>query len=408
MDGLRGDHLGYRGYPRPVSPFLDELAGQSVDFERAYAASAGLLSSYGSLLTSLHPDEHELFAFEATPLDASATTLAQVLTDRGYRTAAFLGTRAEWEGTQLARGFETVDVPHELHPRPYRAAGETVDRALEWLSGLNSEDRTFVFLQFADVGTRGQAGPEHFEQGLVGPDRREMVEFVIERYRVPYGFFHYEDLVLLKTYNRYDAEVHHIDAEIARLYRGLDAGGWNEDAVWILASPFGMGLGNHLYRGAGRHIYESQVRTPLWIHTPGGEIAARVIDEPVAQMDLAPTVLELAGGDVPPASWRGRSLAPLLAGETLEPRAILVQRGPVPTYASGLGEAWASDAELSAIVDERWKLLRDTSGAEELYDVVADPFELDERSGSAPEGEVERLRQELSDRLAELEAGTGG
>jgi len=391
-----------------VSPFLDELAAQSVDFERAYSASAGLLSSYGAWMSSLHPDEHGLFSFEGAPLDASATTLAEVLAERGYRTAAFLSTRAEWAATELARGFETVDVPNELHPYLYRAAGETVDRVLAWLAGLDPGDRTFVFVQFADISTRGQAGPEHFAEGLVGPGRRDLVKFLVERYHVPFGFFHYEDLVLLKTYNRYDAEIHHVDAEIARLYGDLVAAGWNQDSLWVLASPYGMGLGNHLYRGAGRHLYESQVRTPLWVHTPGGEIPARSIEQPVTQLDLAPTLLELAGGDAPPAAWRGRSLVPLLAEESLAPRAILVQRGPVPVYDSGVGEAWASDAALAAIVDERWKLLRDASGAEELYDVVADPFELEDRSESAPADELERLRELLAERLAALQAAGGG
>ena len=65
-------------------------------------------------------------------------------------------------------------------------------------------------------------------------------------------------------------------------------------------------------------------------------------------------------------------------------------------------------ADLAAIVEQRWKLIRDSSGAEELYDVTEDPFELDERSGSAAQPEIERLRRLLADRLAEINQGPGG
>lgn len=408
IDGLRGDHLGSRGYPRPVSPFLDELAGRSVDFQRAYAGSAHTLGSYASILTSLHTLEHGLFGFEARPLDAAATTLAEVLGSRGYRTGAFLSTRADWARTDFARGFEHVDVPSEVHHKRYRSAAEMVDRALAWLEQLDPDARVFVFVQFADVHSQGQAPPEHFAAALSRPQPEEMVEFVVEQRHVPFGFFHYENLQLLKAFNRYDAEIHYVDAEIARMYGVLGAGGWRDGALWVVTSPHGWGLGNHLFLRAKRHVYEAQIRVPLWIHAPGGEIGARVVEQVVGQIDLAPTLLELAGGEAPQPGWRGRSLTPLLAGDALAPRAVLVQRGPVRARTSDVGEPWQSGAKLAAIVDQRWKLLRDASGVEELYDVSDDPDELRERSGSAPEGEAERLRRLLADRLAELNKGAGG
>jgi len=408
IDGLRGDHLGYRGYPRSVSPFLDELAGRSVDFRRAYAGSTRLLSSYASLLTSLDPDEHGLFTFEGQPLDESATTLAEVLRERGYRTAAFLSSRANWADTGFARGFETVNTPSDIHPERYRSASILVNQALEWLAGLDPDDRVFVFLQFADVGVQGQAGLEHVAAGLERSTPEEMVEFAVEELHVPFGFFHYTNVVLLKAFNAYDAEIHYVDAEISRLYRALGASGWGEGTLWVVTSPYGLGLGNHLYRGATRHLYEAQVRVPLWFHTSGGEVEPRVVDQVVGQIDLAPTVLELAGGEALQPGWRGRSLAPLLAGDVLAPRAVLVERGPVPAVDTGVGEPWSSGADLAAIVEQRWKLLRDDSGVEELYDVADDPFELHEGSGAAPEGEVERLRRLLADRLAAGNADGGG
>ncbi|HJO25558.1 MAG: sulfatase-like hydrolase/transferase [Myxococcota bacterium] len=407
IDGLRGDHLGSRGYPRAVSPFLDELAGRSVDFERAYAGSPRLLTSYASMFTSLHASEHGLVGFEGRPLDEAATTLAEVLGRRGFQTAAFLATRGDWARTGFARGFAHVDVPSEVYAEPCRPAAELVDRALEWLAQLDPDVRVFVFIQFADVEGQRQAPPEHFA-GLGREKPDEMVEFALEQHHVPFGFFHYENKLLLRAFNSYDVEIRYVDAEIARMYRDLGAMGWGDGTLWVVTSPYGWGLGNHLLHRAARHVYEAQVRVPLWIHAPGGEFDALGVQEVVGQIDLAPTLLELAGGEAPEPSWRGRSLVPLLAGDALAPRAVLVQRGPAGVSKTEVGEPWRSDADLAAIVEQRWKLIRDSSGAEELYDVTEDPFELDERSGSAAQPEIERLRRLLADRLAEINQGPGG
>lgn len=408
VDGLRGDHLGSRGYPRPVSPFLDELAGQSVDFQRAYAGSARPVASYASMLTSRHLTEHGLVGFEGRPLDAAATTLAQVLGSRGYRTGAFLSERANWARTGFARGFEHVDVPSELHPERHRNATEMVDAVLAWTATLEPDARVFVFLQLSDIRATPHASAEHFSAALAGPNPEEMVAFAVEQHRVPFGFFHYENHQLLKAFNRYDAEIHSVDAEIARLYGVLGEGGWRDRTLWVVTSPYGWGLGNHLFLRGGRHIYEAQVRVPLWLHAPGGEIPTRSVEQVVGQIDLAPTLLELAGGEAPQPGWRGRSLVPLIAGDTLAPRAVLVERGPVRARKSDVGEPWQSGAALAAIVEQRWKLIRDASGVEEIYDVAEDPFELDERSGTTPAGEAERLRRLLAERLAEIDQVGGG
>ncbi len=112
IDTLRADHLGTYGYPRGVSPFLDGLADRSVVFDLAFSSCSHTAPSHASLFTSLQPAQHNLL-INGEQLDDWLLTIAEVLSQQGYRTAAFtpvkfLNGRAAGFNRfgALSRGFE--------------------------------------------------------------------------------------------------------------------------------------------------------------------------------------------------------------------------------------------------------------------------------------------------------------
>src|SRR5262245_25607813 len=98
LDTMRGDRLGALGYPKPLTPHLDTLAGEGVLFEQATSAAPWTLPSHASIFTSLLPFNHGSTR-ETRPLRPSLSTLAERLRNAGYRTAAFTG------GAYVSSGF---------------------------------------------------------------------------------------------------------------------------------------------------------------------------------------------------------------------------------------------------------------------------------------------------------------
>ena len=102
IDTLRADHLGAYGYPRDVSPFLDDLAARSVVFELAFSSCFHTAPSHASLFSSLQPAQHGLLV-NGELLDDQLLTVAELLSKQGYRTAAFTPVKFL---NGLAAGFD--------------------------------------------------------------------------------------------------------------------------------------------------------------------------------------------------------------------------------------------------------------------------------------------------------------
>jgi arylsulfatase A-like enzyme len=393
--GMRGDHLGRSGYPRATTPFIDALAQRSLAFERAYAASSRALTSNASLMSGLAPGQHGVWE-EGVALAASVPTLAEQMAERGYTTAAFVGTRRRWHATGLPRGFGHFSQPGRVSVVRYRRGGETVDQALAWLAAQPEGQPTFLWLQLEDPTKPLNPLPDPAAAALVGIDPLDLIAYKLEQHRIPFGHFNYENRHVLRLINRYDGELRAVDDALARLYSGMEEGG-GAGVLWVVTSPHGMGLGNHFWDGASRQIYETQVRVPLFFHTPGGELRPRQSDAVVSQLDLASVLLALVDGSHEP-------LEDLFGGAGGGAGGVLVQRGALVALgrsSNRIGRPDADPGQQDAWVEARWKLLRHSDGSELLFDVADDPYETRDRVAEASAEELERLRGALA---AQLEA----
>ena len=263
LDTLRADHLGVYGYPRPTSPFLDELASRGVVFERAYAPMATTAPSHASIFTSLHPLEHGVMS-NGRRLGASFPTLAERLRASGFRTAGFVSTHAHWRPLGLDRGFETFDARPRESREVYRTADRTVDAALAWLSDCGACDRLMLFVHLFDAHAPLRPPERHLDVfRTAAPDARlAHATFLAASHRVPTAFYSDDPGRMLFIMDRYDAEVRFVDEQLRRLYDGLASHGLSDGTLWIVTADHGEGLGNHRWMGHGQ-AYEESLRVPL-------------------------------------------------------------------------------------------------------------------------------------------------
>jgi N-acetylglucosamine-6-sulfatase len=212
-----------------------------------------------------------------------------------------------------------------------------------------------------------------------------------------------------------------VDEGVERIVAALDATGAAESTYVIFTSDNGYMNGEHRIRSGKVYPYEEAIRVPMLVRGPGIPAGARVAD-PVADVDLVPTIMDFAGAAQPPLAERpqdGRSLASYLAGERHRSRAILIE-AKHPPRAGGAGAVARSFFGVRTrryVYIERYKLglatiqegLDEQIGAgevvdRELYDLRRDPYELEsQHRGRA----YRRTRTTLADALAQLRTCQG-
>ncbi|HEX9635894.1 MAG TPA: sulfatase [Acidobacteriota bacterium] len=359
LDTCRADRLSLTGYHRITTPHLDRLAHESVVFQQAIAPDHYTLPSHMSLLTSAYPDVHRVYA--TSSLDPRWTTLAEALLERGYDTAAFVAG-VEWVHPRYGfdQGFARFHYPTHLAfaPRLNR-------NAIPWLWSHRGHP-FFLFLHYFDLHSDAKGLPYGSGLGYEGlfrdPERigrlqsqprvsdAALFQRAIARPDTP---FTREEAELLS--DQYDSGLVYLDRKLGELLRAIDLSGI--DPVLVVTSDHGEEFLEH---GRIGHVdaYEPVLRVPLMIRFPQRRFAGRRVDQPVRLIDVAPTLLELAGVQ-PPVEFEGRSLLGLLRGQDHFPR-----------YAYAKGD-WRY-----AVRSERWKLIyTPRSGRSELYDLRSDAAE---------------------------------
>jgi arylsulfatase A-like enzyme len=360
IDTLRADHLTPYGYARDTTPFLMELARESVLFEDAIAQCGTTPQSLASLMTGLYPYTDRLVERDGRVwyLDQRFHTLAQVLTGWGFRTHAITSQIQAARITGLDKGFETFD-GIELtsdDSNPVRDAAEMTQLAGEWLkSAGESGSPFFLWLHYLDPHHpyRAPAFRDAFADEVpVEPESAEPRYYVYgpkKSKRYPLTDAELGALIL-----EYDREVRYVDEALRTLFEG-ELAPYLDESIVVLTADHGEALGDH---GMITHneLYHSILRVPLLIRLPGARGGGRTVSSPVMLVDVFPTVLELIGLRRT-SPLRGISLTRHLeGGSDHDARIRLAEYGE------------------KAIYQDRFVLIQRDSGRE-LYDVDADPRE---------------------------------
>jgi arylsulfatase A-like enzyme len=395
IDTLRADHLGLYGYPRPTSPYLDELGREGVVFWHAVAASSHTAPSHATILTSLYPEQHRVLV-NGRSLDPEIPALAGLARDHGLDTAGFVSVRF-LDG--LRPGFDTFDaeVPDG---QVFRTADGTVDRATQWLQERDRARRFVLWVHVYDphqhVVTTVMPEP-YFRHMREDSARRgdELLYFLKQEQGYPRD-------ELSGRIDRYDAQIAFVDAEVRRLFEAVAEVAPEARTLRIVTADHGEGLGNHGLEGHGQHIYQEQIRVPLILHGDTDRLRHAVIRNLVRHVDVLPTVAELLDLrlDVSGLRLEGRSLVPLLEDPSSEVglEHAFSQRRPADERRLRIG--WEPGTKIS-VQDGRFKFILNPEPPHEFYDLRRDPYEL-RNLIETDSPEKERLRQWLLEKYEAL------
>ncbi|MEW6270272.1 MAG: sulfatase [Thermodesulfobacteriota bacterium] len=397
IDTLRADHLGCYGGTRVTTPNVDRIAAEGALFENAACPMPMTRPSLATVHTSLHAREHGVVN-NALALPDDARTLAETLAEAGYATAAFTPVRLLDGHSGLAQGFATYVAP-EAHHLP---ADRVAPQALDWLAARDPERPFFLWLHLFDPHLP-YAPPARYAPGP-GPSKvswRSLLSSAEE---------HGGDVpasVLARALELYAGEVAYVDHWVGEVRSRLEALGVLDETILVFTADHGECFDHGVYFEHADCLYDGAARVPLLVRAPARVAPGTRVTAQVEHLDLAPTILALAGVAAP-SSFRGRAVLPsppASRGE-LAPEAFALIEHPLYQEDSATRRARKQRRILSvagtptrppaverrgaALRGERWKMIREPE-QRELYDLRADP------------GETTNLAAQDAARVAELE-----
>ncbi|MBI3910345.1 MAG: sulfatase-like hydrolase/transferase [Armatimonadetes bacterium] len=408
LDTTRADHLSCYRWPRLTSPHLDRLAEEGILFERCFSPWIPTHPAHTSLFTGQDPMRHQVIAQGGkAELAAEIPTLAELLRDRGYFTAA-----ADNLGRWFSRGvalYRTYRWTHD--PSGGWRKGEAVtEAALEVLNAAACQDRPFfLFLHYWDPHTP-YLPPSPFDRLFytgddpdASRDHRGMAPVLNFP---PFGGYFRDwmgdvtDIEFPKA--QYDAEIAYMDACLQHVWTRLEELNLADRTLVVVTADHGEELDEHQMWFDHHGLYDTNLHIPLILRGPDIPRGARV-ELPVRLVDVAPTILSYLGFEGLPADLGlvGESLLPALAGG--------VDRGTGETLY--LTECtWMRKRGLRT---REWKLIvardhPDIHGRPpvELYHLPTDPGEQRNLADERPDV-VTRLKADLFAWVARRQRETG-
>lgn len=451
-DEMKASALGCYGQALPVSPILDRMAGRSAVFNQSHTVHPKCVPSRAALLTAQYPHVggHRTLHLHVRPHEIN---LVRTLREAGYQTCLF-GKNHVVDSHTMPFTFDhwfkdggraTLEQPagRALMPAGSYWVGEdpvpngewrdtvNTERAIRWLEQERDEARPFL----AWINWDSPHPPYKVPAPFFGAMDRSKIELppldnpadkppYQQRLFDTYGLQSMTPGDWREVVATYLDMCRYVDHEVGRVLDTLDRLGLSENTIVVFWSDHGDFAGEHqLGEKWDTCFYDCITRVPLMMSWPG-RIEARRIDALVESIDIMPTLLELAGVDVP-KGVQGRSLGPLLRGETSEHRDIVFCQGgqepemfdrvippngrPRPCLAYQLKQQALYDdpginIRAKMIRDRRWKYCFHLSGFEELYDLESDPSELRNRAREQACTDVlNRMRMRMMRKLIEAE-----
>ena len=413
-DTVRADRMSLYGHDRTTTPRLDQWAAGARVFENCVSVASSTVPSHAAMFTGLLPSEHGM-SNRHLWLEDEHRTVAEVFRDAGYRTFLWAQNPHVSKEENFQQGFDTERHPwdpdlqrrtleivtRKLAPEPnselakrlrsgqadtwaVKAAGELAQSALEeWLEAGSGDRPYFAFLNYMEAH-RPLIPPRRFRELFLSPEDVERsfdLDFAwVPMWAYTFGLREYEpgELELLAAV--YDASLAELDELFADLLAALEAAGHLENTIVVLTADHGELLGEHHMLDHQYNLYAPVLRVPMVLHWPGKVEPGRD-DSPVMNMDLFPTLLELAGLEVPEHSAHARSLldpAPDRARLSEYPSAFetplqSVAQSPLGRQAGFQPAPWRQ--RLRALHSGGDKLILWEDGRRELYDLESDPLE---------------------------------
>ena len=405
-DDQRYDELGFLN-PVLETPNMDSLAEQGVHFRNAFVTTSLCSPSRASILTGMMMHNHGVID-NNRPLPADLELFPARLQAAGYQTA-FVGKwhmggeisaprnefdywvsfpgQGTYNPTNAFGRTTMLNVNGEDVPQQGYITDELTDYVLDFLQNRDSDRPFFVYLSHKAVHATFEPAERHRAQ-YTGAEIRlgeppapgsDTPMWVINQRNSWHGeeFPYHSELPLAEFKRQYHRTLSAVDDSLGRLLTWLRTAGVADDTVVILMGDNGFLFGEHGLIDK-RNAYEESMRVPLLLAAPGAYRGGQVVDEMVANIDIAPTLLALAGAEIP-GHYDGRSFAglPETAGSNES----------APMNDSGWRKALAYEyyweynypqtPTTFALRTDRFKYIQyhGVWDTEELYDLEADPAE---------------------------------
>ena len=372
FDTTRADRIGSYGNDRIRTPTLDGLADEGIRFANAVSVAPITAPSHSTILTGLYPTGHGVRDNGLFVLSEENRTLAEILKDRGYATAAAVGAFPVIARFGFDQGFDLFDdhltgmyedylgdrAPKKELFFDERRAAQVNEAVIPWLEAREDEP-FFLWLHYFDPHQPFEPPP-------------------------PYDQLYADDL--------YDGEIAYADSRLGHILEQLNRLGKLDRTLIVMTADHGEGLGEHNEITHAVLAYDSTLHVPLIIRPPGlGTERARVIDARVGTVDIVPTILDLLGMEIP-AEMHGQSLASLWSGtpEEWTDASAYTPQYYAENLSPRLTHGWG---ELRVLYEGGQKYIH--GPRPELYDLETDPDELIDLAAQKP-AEASRLREALS------------
>ena len=386
IDALRADHLSSYGYDRVTSTAIDDFARHAVRFDNAIAQAPYTKASVASIMTGLYSSSHKTVTasvpFPETMtghpktapivtdiLPAAVTTLAEGLHQVGYRTLGYTANPFLSEAFGFAQGFDLF----RFYPGPdFAGAERLVADALDAVHHARPAVPLFVWVHLMEPHSPYTPPPwtaGRFETTMGAPQP------IPDRIPIPGWLLPGSPRDRRLYVAAYDDEIAAADAAFGTLLRGFRDGRWGRAQAIVVTADHGEQFLDHGGWEHGSNLNDELIRVPLVIKAP--TLKPGIIHAQVQLVDILPTLLEFAGGSVPP-----------IAGHSL----LDMARGAASTSSPALSEIVGSQY---ALRDRGLKLIDFDDGRVELFDLGRDPFENHDIASGNP-AEVHRMRGVLN------------
>ncbi len=387
VDTLRADHLGAYGYGRATSPNIDTLAREGALFSNAMAVSSWTLPTHTTMLTGLPPAAHGVVSSHGQRLAGGVRTLAERLRDQGFDTAAFVVPGymdAEWGHLQGFRHYDDHSAAAfcKTNYSNCTTSPDVVSAVTEFFRARvrrSAREPFFVFVHLMDVHSEYMPPPPYdamFDSGYSGGETAVQLARWLDKWEGPPA----QDLE--QTIALYDGEIRFTDAKLGELRSQLEELGLFDRTFLILTADHGEEFYEHGLRDHSSTLYQEVLHVPLILRYPPGVQPGSVVSTLAGHIDISTTLAAVAGIDAMPAP-------PEFVGRDL--RTLIMPEGRAPQLDAEVSVATARFADLkgeaAAVRWAHFKLIQHLheGGADELYDLSADPGEIRNIASNKPE-----------------------
>lgn len=421
-DTVRADHMSLYGYGKSTTPYLDRWARKGRIFDNCISIANTTVPAHASMFTGYVPSEHGQNKGESY-FDGVLTTVAELLRQKGYQTYMYSANPHISRRRNFSQGFDVAEHPWDKKykqealrvqrrktiPEAYinkapaelpsfgpfefsvKASGELAQRGMqEWLKRKRSGP-FFIFLNYMEAHRPYVSSESYRKRFMSSEQLNNSYKFSLSWLGVwsyTFGLKEYSEKEIEMTRLMYDATLAELDDLFKELMTWLDANNYLDDTVVILTSDHGEHLGEHHIMDHQYSVYEPLTCVPLVICYPKRFSRGRD-SRPVVNFDLFPTVLELAGIEMP-KGLQSKAVS------LLRPQKRRVRMAECPAFSSSGFDIVKKELyqefdptpwrrTLRAIYQGDYKFIWASDGRCELFDLRVDAGELNNLVDTEPE-----------------------